>query len=37
MEAIERMGWDFLRMIALFLLMVLLIADLSTSGILTFF
>ncbi len=37
MEAIERMGWDLLRMILLFLLLMLLIADLRTAGLLTFF
>ena len=37
MEAIERMGWDLLRMILLFLFMMLLIADLVTAGLLTFF
>jgi len=37
MEAIERMGWDLLRMVVLFLFMMLLIADLRTAGLLTFF
>lgn len=37
MEAIERMGWDLVSMILLFLLLMLLIADMKTAGLLTFF
>ncbi len=37
MEAIEPKAWDFLRLILLVLLLTLLIVDLLSAGMLSFF